>query len=149
VLSSLMGCLPLSAMALGFSLLERGRRCEVMDECASGFVGRPRGLFYWLRESIGSDDWLAYVIRIPSGRFFLPNAKGFRWTVLMDSRTQDFLRILRQGALVFAYSAQEKFPKAFKKSEVRSCKQERIITIQAWKLKFFIYRRRSNIPSTI
>jgi hypothetical protein len=46
VLSSLMGCLPLSAMALGFSLLERGRRCEVMDECASGFAGHPRGLFY-------------------------------------------------------------------------------------------------------
>jgi hypothetical protein len=23
-----------------------GRRCEVMDECASGFAGHPRGLFY-------------------------------------------------------------------------------------------------------
>jgi hypothetical protein len=38
-------CLPLS-MALGFSLLEQGRKCEVMDECASGFAGHPRGLFY-------------------------------------------------------------------------------------------------------
>jgi hypothetical protein len=46
VLSSLMGCLPLSAMALGFSLLERGRRCEVMKEYASGFAGHPKGLFY-------------------------------------------------------------------------------------------------------
>jgi hypothetical protein len=45
VLSSLVGCLPLSAMALGFSLLERGRRCEVMDECASGFTGHPEGYF--------------------------------------------------------------------------------------------------------
>jgi hypothetical protein len=45
VLSSLMGCLPLS-MVLGFSLLEQGRRCEVMDECASGFAGHPSGLFY-------------------------------------------------------------------------------------------------------
>jgi hypothetical protein len=45
VLSSLMGCLPLS-MALGFSLLDQGRRCEVMDECVSGFAGHPRGLFY-------------------------------------------------------------------------------------------------------
>jgi hypothetical protein len=44
VLSSLMGRLPLS-MALGFSVLEQGRRCEVMDECASGFAGHPRGLF--------------------------------------------------------------------------------------------------------
>jgi hypothetical protein len=46
VLSSLMGCLPLSAIALGFSLLERERRCEVMEEYASGFAGHPRGLFY-------------------------------------------------------------------------------------------------------
>jgi hypothetical protein len=46
VLSSLMGFLPLSAMALGFSILKRGRRCEVMEECASGFAGHPRGLFY-------------------------------------------------------------------------------------------------------
>jgi hypothetical protein len=45
VLSSLVGCLPLS-MALGFSILEQGRRCEVIDECASGFAGHPRGLFY-------------------------------------------------------------------------------------------------------
>jgi hypothetical protein len=46
VLSSLMGCFPLSAMTLGFSLLERGRRCEVMEEYASGFAGHLRGLFY-------------------------------------------------------------------------------------------------------
>jgi hypothetical protein len=46
VLSSLMGCLPLSAIALGFSLLERGRRCEVMEEYASGFAGHARILFY-------------------------------------------------------------------------------------------------------
>jgi hypothetical protein len=31
---------------LGFSLLEQGRRCEVIDECASGFAGHPSGLFY-------------------------------------------------------------------------------------------------------
>jgi hypothetical protein len=46
VLSSLMGCLPLSSIALGFSLLEQGRRCEVMEEYASGFAGHPRRLFY-------------------------------------------------------------------------------------------------------
>jgi hypothetical protein len=45
VLSSLMVCLPLS-MALGFSLLEQGRRCEVMDECVIGFAGHLSGLFY-------------------------------------------------------------------------------------------------------
>jgi hypothetical protein len=148
VLSSLAGCLPLS-MALGFSLLEQGRRCEVMEECASGFAGHPRGLFYWLRERIGSDDWLACVIGIPSGRVFLPNAKGFHWTVLMDSRIEDFLRVLCQGAFIFTCSARAKFPNAFKKNKARSCKHKGISTIQAWKLKFFIYCRRSNIPSTI
>jgi hypothetical protein len=50
----------------------------------------------------------------------------------MDSRIEDFLQILRQGALVFAYSAQVKFPNAFEKNKVRSCKDEGIITIQAW-----------------
>jgi hypothetical protein len=44
MLSSLMGSFPLSAMALGFSLLER--KCEVMEEYASGFAGYPGGLFY-------------------------------------------------------------------------------------------------------
>jgi hypothetical protein len=44
VLSSLMGSFPLSAMALGFSLLER--RCEVMEEYVSGFAGHPGVLFY-------------------------------------------------------------------------------------------------------
>jgi hypothetical protein len=46
-------------------------------------------------------------------------------------RTEDFLRILRQGAAVFAYSARVKFPNLFENSKVRSCKQEGIITIQA------------------
>jgi hypothetical protein len=39
VLSSLMGCFPLSAMALGFSPRSRGRRCEVMEVYASEFAG--------------------------------------------------------------------------------------------------------------
>jgi hypothetical protein len=31
---------------LGVFSSRAGRRCEVMDECASGFAGHPRGLFY-------------------------------------------------------------------------------------------------------
>jgi hypothetical protein len=49
----------------------------MMDECASGFAGHLGWLFYWLREYIGSDDWLACVTRIPNGRVSFPNAKGF------------------------------------------------------------------------
>jgi hypothetical protein len=45
----------------------------------------------------------------------------------MDSRIEDFLRVLCQGAFIFAGSAQAKFPNAFEKNEARSCKQEGII----------------------
>jgi hypothetical protein len=33
--------------------------------------------YFIVREGIGSDDWLAYVIGIPKGRVLFPNAKGF------------------------------------------------------------------------
>jgi hypothetical protein len=56
---------------------------------------------------------------------------------------------MHQGAVVFAYSARVKFPNSFENSEVRIYKQKGIITIQAWKLKFFICCRKSSIPSTI
>jgi hypothetical protein len=46
---------------------------------------------------------------------FLPECEGFSLKVLMDSRIEDFLRVLRQGASTFMYSAQAKFPNAFKK----------------------------------
>jgi hypothetical protein len=80
---------------------------------------------------------------------FFPECEGFSLNSVYGSRTEDFLRILRQGADVFAYSARVKFPNPFENSKVRSCKQEGIITIQACKLKFFIYCRKSSIPSTI
>jgi hypothetical protein len=88
--------------------------------------------------------WRALVEYQAAG--FFPKCEGFSLNSVYGSRIEDLLRILRQGALAFAYSARVKFLNAF---EVRSCKQEGIITTQAWKLKFFIYCRRSNIPSTI
>jgi hypothetical protein len=92
---------------------------------------------------------LAYVIGIPSGRVFFLNPKGFSLNSVYGSRTEDFLQILRQGVIVFTYSAQVKVPNSFENSEVRIYEQEGIITIQAWKLKFFIDCRKSSIPSTI
>jgi hypothetical protein len=53
VLPSLMGCFPLSAMALGFSPLEQGGRCEVMEEYASGFAGYPGGYFIDYESALG------------------------------------------------------------------------------------------------
>jgi hypothetical protein len=49
---------------------------------------------------------------------------------------EDFLRILCQGAGVFACSAKEKFPNSFKDSKVCIHEKEGIITIQTQKLKF-------------
>jgi hypothetical protein len=53
-LPSLMGCFPLSAMALGFFFLwSRGRRCEVMEVYASGFSGRQGGYFISYESALG------------------------------------------------------------------------------------------------
>jgi hypothetical protein len=62
---------------------------------------------------------------------FLPECEGFSLNSAYGSRIEDFLRILCQGAVVFAYSAKIKFPNSFGNSEVRIYKQKRIITIQA------------------
>jgi hypothetical protein len=40
------GLLSLVRHGLGFSPLEQGGRCEVMEEYASGFAGHPGGIFY-------------------------------------------------------------------------------------------------------
>jgi hypothetical protein len=133
VMSSLMGCFPLSAIALGFSPVEQWRRCEVMEVYASGFAGYPVGYFI---ECIGSDDWLACVIGIPSDRVLFPNTKGFSLNSACGSRIEDFLRILCQGAGVFACLAKRKFPNSFKSSEVCIHKQKGIIATQIQKLKF-------------
>jgi hypothetical protein len=52
-LSSLMGCFPLSAMALRFSPLNKGRRCEVMEVYASGFAGHQGGYFISCESALG------------------------------------------------------------------------------------------------
>jgi hypothetical protein len=52
-LPSLMGCFPLSAMALGFSPLEQGRRCEVMEVYANGFAGHQGGYFISCESALG------------------------------------------------------------------------------------------------
>jgi hypothetical protein len=51
--ASLVECCPLGWVPFpcppwlwGFLLWGEGRRCDVMEEYASGFAGHPRGLFY-------------------------------------------------------------------------------------------------------
>jgi hypothetical protein len=52
-LPSLMGCFPLSAMALGFFLWSRERRCEVMEVYANGFAGHQGGYFISCESALG------------------------------------------------------------------------------------------------
>jgi hypothetical protein len=52
-LPTLMGCFPLSAMALGFSLLEQGEKMEVMEVYASGFAGHQGGYFISCKSALG------------------------------------------------------------------------------------------------
>jgi hypothetical protein len=97
VLSSFMGCFPLSAMALGFSPLEQGEKMWRDGRVCEWICRASRRLFYWLRECIGSDDWLAYVIRIPNDRVFFLNAKGFHWTVFMVPELRIFCGFCAKG----------------------------------------------------
>jgi hypothetical protein len=81
--------------------------------------------------------------------FSSPECEGFSLNSVYGSRIEDFMWILRQGTIVFAYSARVKVPNSLETVKNAECKQKGIITIQAWKLKFFIYCQRSSIPSTI
>jgi hypothetical protein len=67
---------------------------------------------------------------------FLPECEGFSLNSVYGSRIEDFLRILCQGAEVFACSAKVKFSNSFRNSKVRVHRQKRIITIQTQNIKF-------------
>jgi hypothetical protein len=97
VLLSLLGCFPLSAMALGFSPLEQGEKMWGDGSVWEWICRAPRGLFYLLWECIGSDDWLACVIGIPSDRVFFSNVKGFHWTVFMVPELKIFCGFCAKG----------------------------------------------------
>jgi hypothetical protein len=113
VLSSLMGCFPLSAMALGFLLWSRGRRCEVMEVYASGFAGYQGGYFIDCESALGvMIGWRALLEYQAAG--FSSRMRRVSLNSVYGPRVKDFLRILCQGAGVFACSAERKFPNSFK-----------------------------------
>jgi hypothetical protein len=60
--------------------------------------------------------WRA-LMGIPNGGGFSPNAKGFSIEQCSWLLNKDFLRILRQGARVCAYSARVKVPEGVQNSE--------------------------------
>jgi hypothetical protein len=75
---------------------------------------------------------------IPNGRDFSPNAKSFSIAQCSWLPNKDFVHI----------RLEQKFPNAFKIVKVRMHRSREIITRQMQKIKFHIYCRNSNIPST-
>jgi hypothetical protein len=105
-----------------------------MEVYTSGFAGHPGGYFIDCEGALGvMTGWRTLLEYQTAG--FSPECEGFSLNSDYGSRIKDFLRILCQGAGVFACSAKIKFPNSFKNSKVRIHKQTGIITIQAQKLK--------------
>jgi hypothetical protein len=75
-------------------------------------------------ERIGSDDWLAYINRNTKRQGFLPECEGFFIEHCSWLPNEDFLRILRQGTGVCAYSARIKVPECVQNNKVRMHKIE-------------------------
>jgi hypothetical protein len=88
---------------------------------------------------------LAYVMGIPSGRGFPPECEGFSLNSVHGSRIEDFLRIFApRGSCFHVFGSSESF-EFVENSKVRRHKQEGIIGIQAWKLKFFIAENQTSL----
>jgi hypothetical protein len=83
----------------GFSSGAGGEDVKWWRSVRVDLQGTQGGLFYWLWERVGSDDWLAYVIGIPSGRVLSPNAKVFHWTVFMAPESRIFYGFCIRGRL--------------------------------------------------
>jgi hypothetical protein len=80
---------------------------------------------------------------------FLSECKGFSLNSVYGSRIEDFLRILCQGAGVFARSAKIKFPNSFKNSKDSHprAKRDHHNTNAGIKISLFVAEI-PNIPST-
>jgi hypothetical protein len=109
--------------------MEQWRRSEVMEVYASGFAGYPGGYFISCESALGM---MMVGVRYwnTKRQGFLPECEGFSLNSVYRSLVEDFLRMLCQGAGVFACSAKRKFPNSFENSEVRIHKQKGIIKTQ-------------------
>jgi hypothetical protein len=82
----------------------------MMEVYASGFAEHQGGYFISRESASGVMTGWSALIGIPNDGGFSPNAKGFFIEQCSWLPNKDFLRILRQGARVCAYSAREKVP---------------------------------------
>jgi hypothetical protein len=135
--------------ALGFFLWRsRMRGCEMMEVYASGFAGRQGGYFISRESALGVMTGWRTLMGIPNGRVFSPNAKGFSLNSVHGSQIRIFCGFHTKGQEFVRIRLGYKFPNAFKAVKVRMHRSKEIITRRIQKIKFHIYCRNSNIPST-
>jgi hypothetical protein len=116
-LFSLTGHFPLFAMALGFFLWRRrmGGR-EMMEVYASGFVEHQGGYFISRDCALGVMTGWRALMGMPND-MVSPECEGFFIEQCSWIPNEDFLRILRQGSRVCAYSARVRVPECVQSSE--------------------------------
>jgi hypothetical protein len=88
-----------------------------MKVYANGFAEHQGGYFISRESALGVITGWRALMGIPNGGGFSPNAKGFSIEQCSWFPNEDFLRILRQGARVCAYSARVKVPECVQNSE--------------------------------
>jgi hypothetical protein len=119
-----------------------------MEVCANRFAEHRRGYFISSGSASGvMTGWCALMGILNSGGVSL-DAKGFSFEQCLWLPNKDFLRILRQGARVCAYSARGRVPECVQDSEDSYAQIKEFITRQIQKIKFHLYCRNSITPST-
>jgi hypothetical protein len=68
-------------------------------------------------ECVGSDDWPACIIGIPSGRVFFPNAKGFRLNSAYGLPIQGSSTDFAPRGICFCVFGSSEFPNTFKRKQ--------------------------------
>jgi hypothetical protein len=97
----------------------RERRREVMEVCVSGFAEHQGGYLISCESALGVMTGWRTLMRIPNGRVFSPNAKGFSLNSVHGSRMRIFYGLYAKGTRVCAYSARIKVPECVQNSKIR------------------------------
>jgi hypothetical protein len=117
-LFSSTGCFPFSAMALGVFLWRRRMRGrEMMEVYASGFAEHQGGYFISRESASGVMTGWRALMGMPKSGVFPRMRRVFFIEQCSWIPNEDFLRILRQGARVCAYSSIVRVPECVQSNE--------------------------------
>jgi hypothetical protein len=112
------------------------RWSEMMEVCANGFAKHRRGYFISSGSASGVMTGWRALIGIPNGRVFPWMRRVFSSEQCSWFPNEDFLRILRQGPRVCAYSARGKVPECVQNSEDSYAQIKEVITRRIQKINF-------------